>query len=296
MPSMTTFAPAKINLGLQIGKHNANGLHELSSFMYTIDLQDQLSIEARKATKLAPRLDLSVEEADLSTGSDNLVYQAAQLWQQASGLELDLKIKLIKRIPQGAGLGGASSDAASTLLALNRLFPEAALATEDLLPLAKRLGSDVPFFLRPGLALVSGSGEKILHLESLPQLTLLLVKPNFSLSTGKVFAALDKTRSESECMYNEPFTRDDLSALKANPELCYGRLKNDFTGLLSQQYPPLAVLLSSLEASQACFASLSGSGPTCYAVFKEEATRDQTLAALRTQFPDYWFCATYTLS
>jgi 4-diphosphocytidyl-2-C-methyl-D-erythritol kinase len=296
MPSITVSAPAKINLGLQIGKLNKHGLHELSSFMQTIDLQDEITIAATKATRLPAKLDIKIKGADLPTGPENLVYRAAKGWQEKSGLELDLKVELLKRIPQGAGLGGGSSDAASTLLALNRLFPENALSEDKLLTLAQSLGSDVPFFLRPGLALVRGSGEKILPLGSLNPFHLLLVKPNFCLATGEVFAALDKARDEGKLAYTQPFIKEDLIKMQTKPELWSQCLKNDFTPLLCQQYHSLGELLDVLEASSACFSSLSGSGPTCYAVFKEKATRDQALVALKKQFPDYWFCAAKPLA
>lgn len=291
MPSITIFAPAKVNLGLQIGKLNQDGLHELSSFMQTIDLQDELTITAAKATGLPAELDLSVRGANLPTGPDNLIYRAARVWQEKTGLKLDLKIELLKRIPQGAGLGGGSSDAASTLLALNQLFPERGLSEDQLLVLAKNLGSDVPFFLQAGLALVGGSGEKILHLGSISPLPLLLVKPNFSLSTGEVFAALDKARNKGKLAYTQPFKKEDLIEIQAKPELWSQHLKNDFTPLLRQQYSSLSELLDVLEASSACFSSLSGSGPTCYAIYKKEAARDLALATLQKRFPDYWFFA-----
>src|SRR4030042_493313 len=146
-------APAKINLVLEVLGKRDDGYHEIRSLVQTIGLCDVISFE------LADVISLECSEPTLQT-SDNLVIQAAELLRKVSGCQTGVKIKLEKRIPWGAGLGGGSSDAASTLLALKKLW-KLELDTSDLIELAARLGSDVALFIHGGAALTEGRGEKV---------------------------------------------------------------------------------------------------------------------------------------
>jgi len=150
---LTCVAPAKINLVLEVLAKRDDGYHEIRSLVQTISLCDVLSFE------LADKTSFECTEPSLQT-SDNLVVQAAELVRKIGGYNKGAKIKLEKRIPRDAGLGGGSSDAATTLSALNGLW-QLKLTTSDLVELAARLGSDVPFFIYGGTASMEGRGEKV---------------------------------------------------------------------------------------------------------------------------------------
>jgi 4-diphosphocytidyl-2-C-methyl-D-erythritol kinase len=166
---LTYMAPAKINLVLEVLGERDDGYHEIRSLVQTINLCDVLSFEP------ADEIAFECTEASLQT-SDNLVVRAAELLREISGYQKGVKIKLEKRIPWGAGLGGGSSDAATTLSALNRLW-ELKLKASELIELATRLGSDVPFFIHGGTALIEGRGERVAPLAaSMPGWFVLLLR------------------------------------------------------------------------------------------------------------------------
>jgi 4-diphosphocytidyl-2-C-methyl-D-erythritol kinase len=179
-------APAKINLVLEVLGKRADGYHEIRSLVQTINLCDVLSFE------LADRASLECTEPSLQT-SDNLIIQAAELLKKVSGCAKGIRIRLEKRIPWGAGLGGGSSDAATTLSALNRLW-KLKLTTSDLVELGARLGSDVPFFIHGGAALIEGRGEKVTPLAASVSswfVLLLPPMPRIPRKTQQLYSRLD---------------------------------------------------------------------------------------------------------
>ncbi len=183
-------APAKINRELRVGPRRADGYHEIRSRFVTIDLADR--IEADEST----RFGLVCEPAGLPADRSNLVARAAFALAEMAGLEPRARLRLVKRIPVGAGLGGGSVDAAVTLRLLCRLWrldpSEAELAR-----LAASLGSDAPFFLLGGEAEVGGRGERVEPRPDGPSKDLVLVIPPFSISTGEVYAAFDRLGAAS---------------------------------------------------------------------------------------------------
>jgi 4-diphosphocytidyl-2-C-methyl-D-erythritol kinase len=178
-------APAKINRELRVGGRRADGFHEIRSRFCTIDLADRLEVEESE------RLEISCSGIPVPEGGDNLVARAAKGLAEELGIEPRARIRLEKRIPAGAGLGGGSADAAVTLLLLSRLW-EAPLPEEDLTRVAARLGSDVPFFLFGGEADVGGRGERVSPREDPPARELLLLVPPFSIATADVYAAYSR--------------------------------------------------------------------------------------------------------
>jgi len=176
---MQLFAPAKINLSLKILRRRDDGFHEIDTLMAPISLCDELIIEPNES---ATGIDFSIDDSTLPTGEENLVVRAARLFFVEIGEEPRVRIKLRKKIPHGAGLGGGSSDAATTLLGLNQLHG-APLSTERLTSVAAEIGSDVAFFLVGGPAHCRGRGEIVGPVEALPTLSLLLLKPVFGVPT-----------------------------------------------------------------------------------------------------------------
>lgn len=182
--SLTLAAYAKLNLTLEVLGKRPDGYHEVRSVLQTVDLHDTLSLAA------APSLQLHCDQPELQ-GEDNLVLKAARLLRESAGDVPGASITLTKRIPIAAGLGGGSSDAAATLVGLSRLW-NLGLPTGDLAPLAAQLGSDVPFFLHGGTALVEGRGEVVVPLPPGPRRWFLIVRPAILIpaKTKTMYAAL----------------------------------------------------------------------------------------------------------
>jgi 4-diphosphocytidyl-2-C-methyl-D-erythritol kinase len=182
-------APAKINRELRIGGRRPDGYHEIRSRIVSIDLADSVEVAPGGG------LELACEGLEVPSGESNLVLRAARALADRLRRPADARIRLTKRVPVGAGLGGGSSDAARTLVLLSRLW-DSDLAEEDLRHVAASIGSDVPFFLLGGEADVAGRGEIVTPLPDSPAVELLLLVPPFPLSTVEVYAARDRLAPE----------------------------------------------------------------------------------------------------
>src|SRR6476659_4367799 len=176
---MQLFAPAKINLSFKILRRREDGFHEVETLMAPIALADELTIEPNDS---GAGMGFSSDDPTLPAGEENLVVKAARRFFAEIGREPRVRITLRKKIPHGAGLGGGSSDAASTLLGLNQLHG-VPLSPECLRSLAAVTGSAVPFFLNAGPARCRVRGEIVESVEALPRLSLLLLKPEFGVPT-----------------------------------------------------------------------------------------------------------------
>lgn len=181
-PGFSAEAPAKINRELRVGRLRPDGFHEIRSRIVSIDLADTIEVAPGRG------LQLSCVGIGVPSDDSNLVVRAARALAERLGRAADARIRLTKRIPVGAGLGGGSSDAAATLLLLSRLW-DSPLQREELHRLAAAIGSDVPFFLVGGEADVAGRGEVVVPLPDSPGVDLLLLIPPFPISTGEVYAA-----------------------------------------------------------------------------------------------------------
>ncbi len=175
-------APAKINLYLLVADKRPDGFHNIETLMAKITFYDELVFESGRVKGI----ELVCNGLCSPAGQDNLVYKASDLFYKTINKEPSIKITLTKNIPAGSGLGGASSDAAATLLALNRLYQQP-VAGNKLFSIAAWLGSDVPFFLNGPQALCSGRGEKISKMDNILPFLALIVLPDLSLSTKTVY-------------------------------------------------------------------------------------------------------------
>ena len=245
---------AKINLGLRIGPRRPDGYHDLDTRFQTVDLTDVLEIEPDRT-----ELTLEIEGAALPADSENLVMRAARLLRESSGVEIGARMRLIKRIPIAAGLGGGSSDSAAALLGLDEIWG-LRRGIAGLQPLATLLGADVPFFLHGGTARGTGRGDLIEPLKDLPDCWIALVLPAFSSSTQAAFQAWDR---RSPSMPHAPGPANDP-------------LANDFQALLEEKHPILAGYRETLAACGARGTALSGSGPVVFGLFDR---REQVQAA-----------------
>lgn len=253
---MEFLAPAKVNLSLRVLRRRDDGFHEIESLMCPVSIFDTLDILHREEGGL----EFVCDDASLPTGDDNLVVRAANLFCTSRGIEPRLRITLTKRIPHGAGLGGGSSDAATTLLGLDRLF-ETHLSREVLSAMAADLGSDIPFFIYQSAAIIRGRGEHVEPVSFPHKLPLLLIKPPFGVPTPWAYK---RWRDSQEI----PGLRYDAQ------ELEWGTLVNDLERPVFEKYILLADMKTWLaEQPEVAGALMSGSGATVFAVLrhKEEA-------------------------
>ena len=257
---MTERAPAKVNLVLRVGPPGSDGMHPLASLFASLGLADELTIEeAGRDEVVCPGVE-----------GENLAARALALFRGAGGDPPPLRVSIDKRIPVAAGLGGGSADAAAVLRAAQRMSPigEAALAD-----VAALLGSDVPSQLRPGHAIVTGTGERVEPV-SLPSMALVLVPSERGLSTADVYAELDRLRPQSP-----PPAATGLAELANGPlEALAGALHNDLEEAALSLRPELAEVLERLRGAGALGARISGSGPTAFGVFGERAAAEAAAA------------------
>ncbi len=265
-------APAKINLHLEIIGKREDGFHELAMIMQSINLSDSLEIEINNNGKL----NLKTDSENLDNGDDNLIIKAAKLIKDYSGKkELGANILLKKNIPIGAGLAGGSSDAAATLVGLNQLW-NLNLNSNILHELGSKLGSDVPFCIKGGSQYCFGRGEILKKYNFTNPYGLLLIKnPNISISTAEIYKK-----------YYEKYSRfinlSNVNIENARNKLKnYGfinknifhksiKIRNDLQKIVQQEFESVneaLIVLSNLENSLCV--SMSGSGPSCYAIFED---------------------------
>src|ERR1051325_1183063 len=276
---MEILAPAKINLSFRIKGRRADGFHEIETLMAPISLADRLTIERAGDDG---RIRFSCDDASLPVGDDNLVVRAARLFQETTRISGGLRIVLEKKVPHGAGLGGGSSDAASTLLGLNELFATGLDATK-LLELGAQLGSDVPFFIVRSPAICRGRGEIVASTNLPAPFQLLLVKPAFGVPTPWAYGRWKDSR--------------EIPGVDYSPQEFGGvRFVNDLERPVFEKYVFLASLKTWLREQPGVGAALlSGSGSTVLAVLRESADGESLAALIRQKLDSsLWtqLCAT----
>ncbi len=252
----TVFAPAKLNLHLRVICRRPDGYHDIATLMQKIDLSDTLTFRPRHGGVMLrcpgfPQLE----------NEDNLVFRAVKALFAVTGCSSGVEIVLQKRIPLGAGLGGGSSDAATTLVTLNEILG-LGMTTEGLMRIAARLGADVPFFLYGNRAWAFGIGDLLEPVVGLPPLWFVLVNPGFELSTRQVYEGLNLRLTKKAIHYSIP----QLSSMSDVIESLY----NDLEKVSFALHPALRELKEKVVEAGALGALMSGSGPTIYGVFGQE--------------------------
>ncbi len=252
MLKIEIICPAKLNLGLAIVGKRDDGYHDLESVFVNIGLSDRLVIEE------SAEFSLTVHGSDsVPADKNNLVWRAAKLFAKETGESIDYHFDIFKRIPPGGGLGGASSDAAGTLLGLNKLAGQP-LDSQELSALAESLGSDVPFFLDNGAALVKGRGELLTPVELKQEIYLVIAFPRAAVSTSWAYNSL--TEKEFGKLNAKPITRW-LGGGKAPREL-----PNAFIIPVTDTFIAVEKTLNELRKTKLQPVSMSGSGSTCFGV------------------------------
>ncbi len=274
-------ASAKINLTLDILGRRSDGYHELASVMQTVSLADTLAFRA-----LADGATEFFCDVPALSGPENLVCRAVQALREATGCQRGVRIELRKQTPTQGGLGGGSSDAACVLVALNAWW-SLGLAQERLIELAARLGSDVPFFVLGGTALVEGRGERVTPLPDLPGLWVVLLKPPVAVSTPAAFRALtpdDYTSGQA--------TARLVKALLGGERLSLDELGNALEARICQDYPAVAESRAAFAEAGAARVQMSGSGPTLFALFASLEEAQPVYQTLLQQERHVWLART----
>jgi len=261
-------AYAKVNLGLEVLFRREDGYHELRTILQTIDLHDRLTFEPRPNG-----IELAVSEELVPAGEENLVAKAARLLAARLSRPVGARIELDKRIPVGRGLGGGSADAAVTLLALNELW-EGGLRQADLARLGAELGMDVPFFLHGGTALGIGRGEEVFPLAHQVDVPIVLILPDFAISTAAAYGELILTKRKSSLKLQD-FASSSLSGENGLPELT-----NDLEAATKEHLSSIKEFKKSLTLLGAVVALMSGSGSAVFGIFDDGAAAESAARSL----------------
>ncbi len=276
--SVSLTAPAKINLYLHVTGRRDDGYHLLDSLIAFAGIHDIVS--ARPADDFSLVMDGPFANG-LPADSDNLVLRAARRLAAVAGIDRGAALSLTKRLPMAAGLGGGSSDAASTLRALHDLWG-LHMAEQALGELALELGADVPVCLAAKAAFVGGIGEKLAPAPVLPPAWLVLVNPGVALSTPRVFAARDGGFSADGRFAYAPGDAGELAALLQ-------ARRNDLTEAAIALEPVVGDVLRALAAvPEVLLSRMTGSGATCFGLFAHVDAATQAALALGRAHPDWW--------
>ena len=259
------FAPAKVNLRLDVLGKRADGYHELQMIMVKLALGDRLMLTAHD------QLSMTCDDPSLPVDDKNLVIRAARLFEQQTGRSAGVRFHLEKKIPTAAGLGGGSSDAAAALRGLNR-YHGAGLDQTQLEAMGARLGADVPFFIRPGHKVAKGIGEKLSSFTLDPELNLLLVNPGYPISTAEIYGKFQLTTQKKAI---------NLPASLKGPEQAISLLFNDLESVVLREYPEIGRIKQHLNDSGCLGCLMSGSGPTVFGIFEDALLRKQIAAESR---------------
>ena len=267
-------AYGEINLGLKILGRRPDGYHDILSIAQCVDLADILHFEPAPSDKLTCNIE------DLSTGPDNLVRRAVDSFRARLDHPIrHFRIHLEKHIPMGAGLGGGSADAAATLRALNRFYGEPLDRTE-LGAIAAELGSDIPFLVEGGTALMRGRGEILEPLGWTGAVFYVLAYPEVEVGTAWAYGQFRPVLTD-DTPYRK-FT-SSLSGGCVDHDRLFEVLENDFMPVIERAYPIVAELRSQLDRAGARATSMSGSGSTVYGIFDDRTTASQAQQALQEQ-------------
>lgn len=274
------FAPAKINLGLEILKRRTDGYHEVDMVMQSINLCDEIIVENIAADKI-------IVECDKDIGCSmekNLAYKAAKIFLNHAHIQgAGFKIKIVKKIPQEAGLAGGSADAAAVLYALN-IITNSNISKSDMINMASEIGSDVPFCLVGGCVQATGSGTQMRSISSLSNCFLVVVKPEISICTREAYALFDDF---------------DISEFKNNNNLIKSLYESDINGISKNIFNRFEEIINNSEISLikeklrfngALGAAMSGSGSAVFGIFKDKSTALKCLNKLEKNYKQVFLC------
>ncbi|MDO5445066.1 MAG: 4-(cytidine 5'-diphospho)-2-C-methyl-D-erythritol kinase [Eubacteriales bacterium] len=276
---ITEKACAKLNISLDVSKPRPDGYHDMIMVMQAVSLCDDIEIEINSSGKVFAKSNLKYIPSD----EKNLAVKAAGLYFEAlDNRSAGAVISIRKAIPVGAGMAGGSTDAAAVIRALNRYYGNA-LSPEELLKVAERTGSDVPFCVLGGTALAEGRGEILTSLPEIPECTFVICKPEFSISTPELFKALDRIKLRSH-----PDTAGIISALENGDlkQICR-RLYNVFEDVPDRRMRTVTEIKQKLLSGGAEGAVMTGTGSAVFGIFTDA---EEAYAVCSQLEKDYGFC------
>lgn len=266
-------ALAKINLGLDVVRRREDGYHEVRMIMQTIHLYDRLDIKRTKESGIQIQTNLSF----LPVNENNLIYKAAKLLMDEFSITDGVSVKLDKRIPVAAGMAGGSTDAAAMLFGMNRLF-SLGLTKRQLMERGVQIGADVPYCIMRGTALAEGIGEELSQLPPMVKCPVLIAKPSISVSTKFVYQNLkldDATIHPDIDLLIEDIRAKNLYDIAAH-------MGNVLETVTIPNYPVIDEIKKHMLSHGAVGAMMSGSGPTVFGLFDDEATAKKAYKAMRS--------------
>ena len=266
-------AKAKINLTLDVLGKRPDGYHELSTIMQSINLCDTLTFEK----KVNPGISLKTNNPLLPTDEKNLVFRIAQFLILEYNIRQGISIDLVKRIPIAAGMAGGSTNAAATLLALNKIF-ELNIPQQQLYKIGQSFGADIPFCMMSGTALAEGIGEKLTPLTNHPKTWLVIARPQVLVSTQEIFSKWNPqdAKPNSGAMV-KALNSKDIRQVSA-------KLSNDLAPIAMALYPEICKVIDALREQNAIGVNMSGSGPTVFAYFDTEPAAFEAIDNLKRRF------------
>lgn len=265
-------APAKINLALDVLNKRSDGYHDLHMVMTTVDLFDRLQFDKLKEDKI----EILCDKPYIPTDERNLVYKTAMLIKEKYNIKDGLKITIYKNIPVSAGLAGGSSDAAATIRALNKLF-KLNMDFKEMINIGQKIGSDIPFCIYGKTAIAEGRGEIITPLPSVPKCWVVLIKPNFGVSTKEVFQQVQLDT------ILHPNVQSVIKSIKNNnyDQLCKN-IGNSLEQVTFKLYPEVEELKQKMMKLEPDAVLMSGSGPTVFALTLSERKARRIINSINT--------------
>jgi len=266
MQTLTLKAPAKVNYRLDVLRRRPDGYHDLRMIMQRFDLCDEIEL----TLTATPGIRVTCGKDGVPDGPGNIAWRAAEALLALAGREIGVDIRITKRIPVAAGLGGGSSDGATVLMGLNQLLG-LELPDARLMEIGVKLGADVPFFIFKRTALAEGIGERLTAIDDIPQVWLTVVNPNVPVSTAWAYQNLQLTNRNDDFRIPRFYSSiEDICAI----------LGNDLEAVTMQRYPVISEIKESLRSLGAAGVLMSGSGPTVFGIFGQEADARKAAAAL----------------
>lgn len=282
MENIEVLAPAKINLTLDVVGKRPDGYHDVEMIMQSLQLHDILTLH-----KIDEGIQLTCNWPEIPLTEGNLVYKAALALKDRTGYIGGVRIHIHKEIPMEAGLAGGSSDAAAALKGLNQLWA-LNLTNEELSEIGSNIGADIPFCLLGGTAIARGKGEILEPLQSPPKLWIVLAKPSLGVSTAKVYQNFKLDHVEKG-----PDTDVMVMAIKQGDfQGIVDNLCNVLESVTLKLHPELNDIKSQLSSLGASGVLMSGSGPTIFAIFKEEALGKRAVEVLKEKLPQVFLTQT----
>ena len=272
---MRLYANAKINLTLDVTAKRSDGYHEVSMIMQSLSLHDVLDIEQMQGDSII----LTCDNNTLPCDDSNLIIRAAKALMSYTGHSNGLKMHLSKNIPMAAGLAGGSADAAAALVGINELMGYG-LSMDELKSIGAKLGADIPFCIQGGTCLAEGIGEILTPVDSMPDCSIVLVKPPFDVSTKYVYEHLDaipydKLKHPDTCKMVKLIRSGSLADIAAG----IGNILEEVT---VTGYPEISDIKSALSSYGALGVLMSGSGPTVYAIFDDRRKAEEAAEGMST--------------